>query len=203
MIASGFYGILDVGVITLPFMEMAATVFAGAGVKTVQLRAKGLDTRALVGLAQRLAPIVRDGGGRLLINDRADVAAVAGADGVHLGQQDVPLGRARAILGPDAIIGISTHDEIQARTAAGAADYITFGPVFSTATRAGAAPAVGLERLAAVCSEHALPVVAVGGITLDRCGEARAAGATAVAMIGAVVEGDLASNVAAAMERCE
>ncbi len=201
---NGFYGILDVGTITLGFMDMAAHAFADAGVQTVQLRGKELSTEALVQLAERLKPIISDAGARFIINDRADVAAVVGADGVHLGQTDLTAADARALLGQDALIGVSTHNEAEAAAAVdeGSADYITFGPVFETTTKPDAPAPVGLDRLQALCAAHATPVVGVGGISLDRCADVRQCGAAAVAMIGAVLVGDLQDNVRLAVEAC-
>jgi thiamine-phosphate pyrophosphorylase len=122
------------------------------------------------------------------VNDRLDVALAAGADGVHLGQNDLPLVDALRIRPNRQIfIGISTHDLAQAEAAAReGADYIGFGPVFATQTKPDADPAVGLDRLREVCAAVSLPVVAIGGITLATIEAVAATGAAAAAVIAAI-----------------
>lgn len=130
---------------------------------------------------------IREAGARLIINDHADIAAAVGADGVHLGQDDLPLGDARLLLGPERIIGISTHSPEQAMAAqAGGADYIGFGPVFPTSTK-DAGLALGTDALRTVCSMVTLPVLAIGGITVDTAGRAVLAGAAGVAVISGIL----------------
>ena len=138
------------------------------------------------------------------MNDRADVALYAGADGVHLGRDDLPADAARALLGPDALIGVSTHTVAEAHqvAAAGVADYLGFGPIFATGTKPDHEPAVGLDALRAACAGHSVPVVAIGGIDLSTCRACRDAGAAAVAMIGAVLRGDIAQNARRALAAC-
>jgi thiamine-phosphate pyrophosphorylase len=122
----------------------------------------------------------------LIVNDRLDVALATGADGVHLGQDDLPLPAARALAPAGFVIGVSTHDEAQARAARdGGATYIGFGPCFPTRTKLNPDPVVGLDQLARVC-RLPLPVVAIGGIGLDTVGEVVHAGAAAAAVISAV-----------------
>jgi thiamine-phosphate pyrophosphorylase len=132
-----------------------------------------------------------------VVNDRLDVALAAGADGVHLGQDDLPLAAARLLAPPNFIIGVSTHDEAQARAALdGAADYVAFGPCFPTSSKRNPDPVVGLERLARVCAmAGAVPVVAIGGIGLDTAADVARAGAAAAAIIRAV---NAAPDIAAA-----
>jgi thiamine-phosphate pyrophosphorylase len=125
-----------------------------------------------------------------IVNDRLDVALAAGADGVHLGQDDLPLAAARRVAPAGFVIGVSTHNLAQARAAvAGGADYLGFGPCFATATKENPDPVVGLDALAEVCRLPA-PVVAIGGITLDTVGAVARAGAAAAAIIGAVNAAD-------------
>jgi thiamine-phosphate pyrophosphorylase len=125
------------------------------------------------------------------------VARAADADGVHLGQDDLPVAAARRILGPHALVGVSTHDLEQARAAADAgADYLGVGPVFASSTKPDALAARGVALVRAVREAVALPLVAIGGITPDTAVSVRAAGADAVAMIGALVRAD---DVAAAV----
>ena len=141
--------------------------------------------------------LVRQAGALLIVNDRSDVARAADADGVHLGQDDLPVPAARALLGPLAIVGVSTHSPGQALDAAAAgADYIGVGPVFTTTTKEHALPAGGLELLRTVRAAVELPLVAIGGITPETAASVRAAGADAVAMIAALVR---APDVAAAV----
>jgi thiamine-phosphate pyrophosphorylase len=125
------------------------------------------------------------------VNDRLDVALAVGADVVHLGQDDLSLADARRLRieagRPDLSIGVSTHNHAQALAAAtGGADYLGFGPIFGTGSKLNPDPIVGLDALAAVCRDVSLPVVAIGGITLDTVGAVAQAGASAAALIAAV-----------------
>jgi thiamine-phosphate pyrophosphorylase len=163
----------------------------------LQLRAKRMRAVDLRRTAALLLPACHAAGVPLCVNDRLDVALAAGADGVHLGQNDLPLADALRIRPNRQIfIGISTHDLAQAEAAAReGADYIGFGPVFATQTKPDADPAVGLDRLREVCAAVALPVVAIGGITLANVDAVVATGAAAAAVIAAV---DQAADPAAA-----
>ena len=157
----------------------------------LQLRAKAATARALEAAARVLLPLCRAAGVPFCVNDRLDVALAVGADVVHLGQDDLPLAdaqRVRAAAGrPDLLIGFSTHNPAQALAAAGAgADYIGFGPVFGTRSKANPDPTVGLAALAAVCRAVSVPVVAIGGITLDAVPSVARAGASAAALIAAI-----------------
>jgi len=146
------------------------------------------DTRQFYDLAEALCPLVRNGGGTFIVNDRCDVAAVVGADGIHLGQEDLPLADARAILGPGKLIGISTHNLAQATEAeAGGADYIGFGPVFPTATKENPDPVVGVAGLREVRAKVRIPIVAIGGINAGNIGEVKSAGADCCAVVSAVL----------------
>ena len=187
----GVYAIVDGGApldpaSTTPLDLVSAFVRGGAVV--VQLRLKGWAAGAMVELA-RAAKARCAGHALLVINDRADVAKLAGADGVHLGQDDLPVAAARALLGPDALIGLSTHsDREQDAADAGGPDYIGFGPVFATRSKPGALlpdphGAAGLAR--AVRRGHK-PVVAIGGITAANAGEVARAGARCAAAIAAL-----------------
>jgi len=195
MIVRGLYGMVDLPATAEP---AAATALAGAlvdgGARVLQLRMKGADAAEQLALARLLAPWCRARGVTFIVNDRVDVALAAGADGVHLGQDDLPLPAARTIVPAGFLIGVSTHDEAQARAAAGA-DYIGFGPCFTTSTKQNPDPVVGLDRLARVCAASPIPVVAIGGITLDTVAAVARAGAAAAAIIRAV---NAAPDVAAA-----
>jgi thiamine-phosphate pyrophosphorylase len=134
-----------------------------------------------------LAGMVKRSGGVFIVNDHADIAKAVDADGVHLGQDDLPLAYGRKVLGRDKLIGISTHSVEQAREAeAAGADYIGFGPLFPTATK-DAGPHQGVERLRLLRNEVSLPVLAIGGIKPDNLAEAMQAGADGVAVISAVL----------------
>lgn len=152
-----------------------------------QYRDKKGARREIYETGLRLARRFKDTGALLIINDHADIAAAVGADGVHLGQDDLPIEDARTVLGPDHIIGISTHSTEQALAAqSGGADYIGFGPVFPTATK-HAGPAMGLSALRIVSRMVSVPVLAIGGISRTTAAATVTAGASGVAVIGAVL----------------
>jgi thiamine-phosphate pyrophosphorylase len=166
------------------------------GARLLQLRLKRADTRVLVDVGHALREATRRTGALFLLNDRPDVARAVAADGVHLGQEDVPAAVARRVLGPSAIVGISTHDhgELTAALAADP-DYVAVGPVYATGSKEAALPPRGLAIVSAARRRTALPLVAIGGITAETAAAVRDAGADSVAMIGALVR---APEVAAA-----
>lgn len=181
-----------------PLLEVVEQALQG-GVDAVQLREKDLPARELLVLAQALRQLCSQHGARLLINDRIDVAIAAGADGVHLPASSFSASDARTLLGPEALIGVSTHSPAEVRAAAQAgADFVVFGPVYDTPSKRAYGPPQGLAALAAVTRTAPLPVVAVGGITADRVAETRAHGAAGVAVIGAILE---AADPGASSER--
>jgi thiamine-phosphate pyrophosphorylase len=166
---------------------LAAALLRG-GARLVQLRWKGASARELLAAALAIRPLARTAGALFLVNDRPDVARAAEADGVHLGQDDLPPAAARRVLGPGRLVGVSTHDPGQARAAeAAGADYIGVGPVYATATKPNALAPRGLALVSAVRAAVRCPLVAIGGITPETAPAVRAAGADAVAMIGALV----------------
>jgi thiamine-phosphate diphosphorylase len=176
--------------------DLAAALLAG-GARVLQLRLKAAGSRELLEAARALRALTRSAGALLLVNDRPDVARAAEADGVHLGQNDLPVAAARAVLAAGAIVGLSTHDVAQAQEgAAVGADYLGVGPVFATTTKPNALGPRGLDLVAAVRAATTLPLVAIGGITPETAPAVRAAGADAVAMIAALVR---APDVAAAV----
>jgi thiamine-phosphate pyrophosphorylase len=159
-----------------------------AKVRTFQLRMKTMETRAFYEMAAVLCPLVQGDGGTFIANDRCDVALAVRADGVHLGQEDLPLADARAFLGREKLIGVSTHNLTQALAAeAGGADYIGFGPIFPTTTKEKPDPVVGVAGLREVRARVRIPIVAIGGITVGNTAEVMAAGADAVAVVSAVL----------------
>ncbi|MCW5800776.1 MAG: thiamine phosphate synthase [Deltaproteobacteria bacterium] len=183
----GFYAVLD-----RDDEELARRLVEHARVLQIRLKPRTGEapaTRELVRLARRARQICDAAGAALVVNDRIDVALVVGADGVHLGQTDLPLAEARELAGTRLWIGVSTHDAAQVRAAcAGGADYLGYGPVYATATKANPDAVQGLARLrAAVAIAGATaPVVAIGGITPDRAAEVYATGAAAACAISSV-----------------
>ncbi len=158
-----------------------------AGVRFFQYRSKKGARRAIYETVRHLAVLARNSGAVFIVNDHADIAAAAGADGVHLGQDDLPLEHARRLLGREKLIGISTHSTEQAvATEAGGADYIGFGPIFPTATK-DAGELQGCGRLADVKRSVSIPVIAIGGIKHENVRNAFAAGADGVAVISAIL----------------
>lgn len=159
-----------------------------AGAPAVQLREKELPSRDALPLARRLRDDTTAAGALFFVNDRIDLALAVGADGVHLGPDDLPVAAARRIAPPRFLIGYSADEPEEARAAiASGADYIGCGTVFPTNTKSDAGPAVGLTTLAAVAKSVDAPVVAIGGITAARAPAAFAAGAAGCAVVGAVM----------------
>ena len=159
----------------------------GAGLRAVQLREKDLEVRALLALATPLREATRHHGARLLINDRADVALAVGADGVQRTHASLPVAALREITPPGFLIGASAHSAAEAReVAAQGADFVVFGPVYDTPSKRRYGPPQGLAALEAAAAASTRPLLAVGGITPERVGEVRAAGAAGVAVIGAI-----------------
>jgi thiamine-phosphate pyrophosphorylase len=169
-----------------------ATVRAAVagGVTVVQLRDHRATTRELLSTALELRDLLAKEGIGFVVNDRLDVAMAAGADGVHLGQSDLPAEAARKIAGPELVIGWSVTNLAEAEAAAalprGTVDYLGVGPVYATQTKLDAAPAMGLEALRAVCSRSPLPCVAIGGIDAEHVAELGTAGVAGIAVVAAI-----------------
>jgi thiamine-phosphate pyrophosphorylase len=181
------YVILDAALLPFPEPESAVKL-AGAGVRLMQYRNKSASTRELFASAQALGMALRERGATFIVNDRADVAALAGASGAHVGQDDLAVEQARRVAGEEAIIGISTHTLEQVRVAAAtSADYIAVGPVFPTASKAEPDPVVGLELVSQTRRLTDKPIVAIGGITLERAPGVIEAGADCVAVISDIL----------------
>jgi thiamine-phosphate pyrophosphorylase len=168
-------------------VEVVAAAIEG-GVSCVQLREKNCSTRTFIEEAVALQKLLRPKSIPLIINDRIDVAMAVGADGVHLGQDDMPLADARWILGERVIIGISVESVGDARSAAAeGADYLGVSPVFATPTKTDTAKPLGLEGLRAIRKIVDLPLVAIGGINVQNCASVIAAGANGLAVVSAIV----------------
>ena len=158
-----------------------------AGFRAVQLREKDLETRDLLALADTLREATQHHGARLIVNDRADVALAAGADGVQRTHASLPVSALRGLAPAGFLVGASVHSEAEARDAAAqGADFIVFGPVYDTASKRRYGPPQGLAALEAVTRAVDRPVLAVGGLTPERVPEVLAAGAAGVAVIGAI-----------------
>lgn len=189
------YGILDLGYIAEDSLERMAAQLCEGGVDIVQLRAKGRDECAIEEMANRVAPILRDAGVPFIINDFPELVPSIGADGAHVGQDDFSVADARwragrALAGevPLPIIGKSTHSVEQAVAAAAeGADYIGFGPLFPTPTKAGRA-AIGMGDIARVHELVSVPIFCIGGIKLENLAEVIAAGARRVVIVSGILQ---------------
>ena len=158
------------------------------GVRCVQLREKDLSSRQLYELALEMRRLTDRHNARLIINDRIDIAQAVDADGVHLGESGIPAYKARKILGDRMLIGVSCHNQMSAISAQEAgADFITFGPVYHTPSKAIYGAPVGREKLELVCGMVDLPCFALGGIKRDNAPEALATGAHGIALISAIL----------------
>ncbi len=183
----------------LSHIKLAHAILS-AGIRFLQLRMKDVPTSRFVEVARAIKALTDRHHAQLIINDRADIAKLVDAAGVHLGQDDLPVAAARQVLGPGKIIGFSTHnlEQAQAAARAGIADYLGFGPIYPTSSKERPDPVQGLDGLRAVRARVAPPVVAIGGITAATMSEVLAAGADAVAMIGEIV---LSSDVTATVRK--
>lgn len=182
------YPITDSEISGLSHLEQTKRLIAG-GATLIQLREKRASSRVFHDDAEAALQAARSAGVKLIINDRVDIAFALKADGVHLGQDDMPVEPARRLLGRDAVIGFSTHNLEQAREALHLPiDYLAFGPIFLTSTKSNPDPVAGLDQLRHICSlAGSLPVVAIGGINRSNAREVLAEGADAVAVISALV----------------
>ncbi|MDH7498830.1 MAG: thiamine phosphate synthase [candidate division NC10 bacterium] len=171
-----------------PLTELAREAIEG-GVSLLQLRYKGGKCREFLELAKRMKEISAEGRVPLIINDRLDIALAAGADGVHLGQEDLPPQEARRILGPQIILGVSAANLQEAQEAERAgASYLGLGSIFPTASKPDAGRPIGTEVIAEVSRAVHIPVVAIGGIQIDNVEEVIRKGASGVAVISALLQ---------------
>jgi thiamine-phosphate pyrophosphorylase len=186
MVLPRFYPILDTEVAlrrSFDPVKAAGQVLDG-GAKILQFRHKGFLSREAFAWLEQIAKLARATGATLVVNDRADLAKLFGA-GLHLGQDDLLPSVARRVIGPDAIVGYSTHNEAQLRAACDEpADYLALGPIFGTTTKDNPDPTVGLDELRRLRPLSDRPLVAIGGITRANARQALQAGADSVAVIG-------------------
>jgi thiamine-phosphate pyrophosphorylase len=159
-----------------------------AGLPAVQVREQEMPTRELMALTRAIRAALAGGPTRVLINDRVDVALAAGADGVHLRANSLPIGRARTMIGADRLLGVSTHSLEDVRRAQDeGADFVVFGPVYDTPSKRIYGMPQGLGMLAQVCGIARVPVFAIGGVTPGRVADVRRAGAHGVAAISSIL----------------
>lgn len=183
----GYYFITDHGLSAAGF-ESDVKKAIQAGVEIIQYRNKAAETRTLYTEARLIRDLSTGSSTRLIINDRIDIALAVNADGVHIGQEDMPYDRARHLLGPDKIIGVTVHDLDEALEAeARGADYLGLSPIFATGTKDDAGAPCGTAVIAELKKHCRVPVVAIGGIGLSNVDEVVAAGADMVCAISAVV----------------
>ncbi|MDH3215690.1 MAG: thiamine phosphate synthase [Candidatus Krumholzibacteria bacterium] len=167
-------------------LRIAELAIAG-GADTIQLRDKSVGSKALIQTAKAMCSLCHDAGVLLIINDRPDVAMAVGADGVHLGQNDVPIPVARALIGPSKLIGGSASTLGEAlQVQKEGADYVGFGHIYATSSKIKTGPPQGVGPLRSVCEALHIPVVAIGGITTDNMGPVVDAGVWGVAVVGSV-----------------
>ena len=177
------YAIIDPSLLTISELDLAEAL-AGSGVELIQYRNKTASSRQFFEISRQLSSVLGPRGVRLIVNDRADIALLADAGGVHVGQDDLSVEDARAICGPDRWVGVSTHTLEQLAAAdRTSADYIALGPIFPTATKKNPDPVVGTELLRKARRMTKKPLVAIGGITLERAAEVYRAGADSLAVI--------------------
>lgn len=186
------YAIVDTGLCATRGLDprVLADAFLRGGAQLIQLRDKSLSSSARLSLADDLVRRARAAGAIMIINDRADIARLSAAAGVHVGQDDLAVHEARAVVGAEAVVGISTHDAAQITAAAHtSASYIAVGPIYGTSTKDTGYSARGLDLVRAARATGK-PVVAIGGITLERARDVIAAGASSVAVITDLLTGD-------------
>jgi thiamine-phosphate pyrophosphorylase len=181
------YVILDAALIPSGELELASRL-AAAGVRLLQYRNKSASPRKIFETAKRLASHLVLHGVSFILNDRPDIAALAGATGVHVGQDDLDAEAARRVVGTDKWVGVSTHNLEQFQSAVGtSADYIAVGPIFPTDSKTNPDPTVGVEFIRSVRSLTEKPIVAIGGITLENAAQVMESGADSVAVISDIL----------------
>jgi thiamine-phosphate pyrophosphorylase len=187
----GLYAIIDTTYVATDEIGPTASKILAGGCKTLQLRAKGLKAEDKLRAARLLKTICVKEEATFIMNDRIDVAMLSNADGVHIGQVDMPIGDVRELLKGDKVIGLSTHNKEEALEAQGlGADYISVGPIFNTQTKHDAEEPKGIPLLKEIVDAVDVPVVAIGGITEANMAAVLATGVSAVAMISEILLSD-------------
>ena len=182
------YVILDAGMLTEPGGEIAKKLIE-AGVRLLQYRDKRASARELWSDSRVISATARAAICTFFVNDRPDIAFLAGADGVHVGQEDLGVEQAREVVGPERRVGVSTHNLKQfEQAAASSADYIAVGPIFPTNSKVNPDPVIGVDFVRRVRRLTSKPIVAIGGISLDRASEVLEAGADSVAVISGILK---------------
>lgn len=182
------YGILDTGYAAAADFPHLTEALLRGGVGILQIRAKGEPAETIMALARAVHPLTRAAGVPLIINDFPEVAAATGAEGVHVGQEDLPLAEARRLAGAGVLVGRSTHSLSQAETAvAEGADYIGFGPLWTTPTKPGR-PAIGLQDIAEVHRRVGVPIFCIGGIKRENVAEVIAAGGRRAVIVSGLLQ---------------
>lgn len=205
----GLYAIIDASYVPLEAVERTARDILDGGARMVQLRAKSMGSKYFLTAARAVRDETAKTNAIFIVNDRVDVALLANADGVHLGQEDLPVKEARRLLGAEKLIGLSTHTLEEALAAresyrSGYVDYVSFGPVFPTRTKPDARIPVGLEALAEVRSVIEMPIAAIGGITEGNVESVLKQGADSVAMISEILTStDVRKKVASLIAKIE
>lgn len=186
--ACRLYGILDLGYVPEPDLERVTQAMLEGGIDILQLRAKHYDEAAVRAMAARILPLTQEAGTPFIINDHPRVALEAGADGIHVGQDDVSVAEVRQLVGNGMIVGKSTHSPEQARAAAlEPVDYIGFGPLFATPTKPDYVP-IGMEDIAAVHAELTLPIFCIGGIKRENAATVLHAGAKRLVIVSGILQ---------------
>ncbi len=185
---SRLYGILDLGYVEIGDARRMADALVSGGVDVLQLRAKNRSPAEIQTLAIELRPVLSEVGVPLIINDHPQIARNVRADGVHLGQDDLPIAEARKVVGPESAVGKSTHSIDQAiRAFYEGADYIGFGPIFPTPTKPDY-PSIGLDDIAKVHESVPIPIFCIGGIKLDNLPKVIQAGARRVVIVSGLLQ---------------
>jgi thiamine-phosphate pyrophosphorylase len=198
----GFYALIDDQVRAEMSVVDKARAAIDGGARVLQLRLEQTPDRPALEACRAVVGLARPGGVVVLVNDRVDLALLSGADGVHLGADDLPVADARHLLGAAALIGATTRNLSQIQRAAGeGADHVGLGPVFATTTKQVDAPPLGLEGLEAICRRSPLAVVAIGGITLETIGQVARAGAWCAAVAGDFLRAEAPVSRARALQR--
>ncbi len=181
------YVILDAALISIPEKDCARNL-VDAGVRLIQYRNKRASARQLFETSRKLAEFLKPAGVQFIVNDRADVAALSGADGVHIGQEDLEVEQAREVIGAGKWVGVSTHNAEQFQSAAKtSADYLAVGPIFPTGSKENPDPVVGLDFVRQARALTDKPMVAIGGISLERAADVIGAGADTIAVISDIL----------------